>query len=161
MTGLYPTVGCFVILNQMPVKEAKKDVLARLHSLIVQNSEEKSGTETRIVLAMLAATHLEAIIYAQEAAIGICVFINFDEEQVVHLARQTGLNIDELLSPYVAALETVAGCKGIGIGFELSPPLGTDNQRLMDAGISQYFSWDQENTRWNREKILPMIGHFL
>ena len=138
-------------------------MLRGLHSFVPSGSWEEANTGTLFASATLGGSCRQAIAMAQETEAGVFVFLEFDEDEVVDLTRQTGLSIAELLAPYVAALEKMPGCAAVGMGFELSPPTDTNDDSLVDAGISQYFAWDVNNEKWLRKELLPlpMVGHYL
>ena len=161
MVGIYPTVGCLVFLDKNSLDEAKRQVLISLQDLIPQNSWQQTSVVTLVALALIGGSRLQALVHFIIPQTGVFAFIGFDEDQIVHLARYTGLTITELLSPYVAAFETVPGSEAVGMGFELSPLTGMEDSDLKEAGISLLFVRNRDTSRWERREVLPMVGHYL
>lgn len=155
MIGEGPTAGCLGILNQLPGAEAEQEGFSLLHSLIFENTGQKLSSGVSVVLATIGDTHLETLIYALEAQVGTCLFIDFDHEQVDDLACRMGLLPTELFLPYVTAMQKAVGCQCVGIGVEISPPLGMDVQSLRNVGITQYWQWDTQNSTWIDKQIIP------
>jgi hypothetical protein len=160
MIGEYPTVGFIVFMGDAPAHEASERVLQSLDSLIAQNTRLSHDSVPSYTSGVIGNARLEAIMYTQDTQDGIFVCINFDEDQVVDVSRNTGLTIAELLSPYVAALETVVGNEGVGVGFEVSPPDNTEDKALKDAGIALFFVRDKNTKKWMRKEITPVVGHY-
>jgi len=161
MIGEHPTVGCIVLMGDLPASEANERVLKSLDSLIPLNQWQPHESARSFASGVLGNAHLQAIVHTQKTQDGIFVFLVFDEDQVIAVSRCTGLTIAELLSPYVVVLESAIGSEGIGIGFELSPPSDTGDQALKDAGIALFFARDTDTQRWGRKELLPIIGHYL
>jgi len=145
----------------MTKDQAKRRIFIGLCSLIPETSWQQSNLGSLFALAQLGTSDIQVLVHVHEEPPGIFVLLNFDEDQVIQISHRTGLTITELLSPYIVALETVEGSNAIGIGFELSPPSGEDDQSLKDAGIAQFFVWDADNAKWIRRELLPMVGHYL
>ena len=97
---------------------------------------------------MLGGRQQEILLHCQQTTDKSAIFLAFDEDQTVILARQTGLTISELLSPYVLVLEQIKGAYLVGIGFELSIPSRDDNESLKDIGIAIAWIRERENEGW-------------
>ena len=161
MTGTHPTVGFMVLMGDLPSSEANERVRRSLDALISQRPQQADASVPSYLSGMIGNTLLEVLIFSQDTENGIFVCIDFDEDEVVDLSRNTGLTVAELLSPYIAALETVNGTEGIGVGFELSPPSSIEDKALKDAGIALFFLRDRNTETWTRREIQPFVGHYI
>lgn len=161
MTGVHPTIGCLVFIDKIPSTQAREQVLESLHSLIPKDSWQQFDMRPLYGWGRVGATCLQAIMHTYELQNLNLVILDFDEDEVVHLSRRTGLTITELLAPYVVAMETIVDSKAVGIGFELSPPSTIDDQNLKNAGVALFFVRGKDNEAWIRKELLPMVGHYL
>ena len=163
MIGVNPTVDCVVIREGVALQEATTDLKALLAKtlLVPERNWHYPDENKQIALAMLGGRQQEILLHCQQTTDKSAIFLAFDEDQTVILARQTGLTISELLSPYVLVLEQIKGAYLVGIGFELSIPSRDDNESLKDIGIAIAWIRERENEGWMRKELQPVIGHYL
>ena len=163
MIGHNPTLGFIVIMQGVTLCETVSPLKAQLNRalLVLEENWHQEDENKEISLAILGGKQHEVLLYHQTLERMSAVFLAFDEDQIVLLARQTGLTISELLSPYVLVFEQMLEVQLIGIGFELSIPNRDDDESLKNAGIAIAFIQDKQTGSWKRKELLPVVGHYL
>lgn len=157
-----PTVGCMALFDQFPAERAIFRVVECLHPIAASGNWTPATGREHVLYSniLFGDTQLPTLLYTIIDN-STSVLLDFDEDQVVSVARRTGLTIAELLAPYIGVLESVAEVHGIAVGFEISPPTGLDDASLRDAGIALFFKRTPDNSSWSRSDLLPLIGHRL
>ena len=67
--------------------------------------------------------------------------------------------VSGMFQPYIVQLQRAEGCYGAGLGFELSPPAGLDEEAPREAGVALVFLRDSVTGTWARRELLPLVGH--
>ena len=158
MIGEYPTVGCLILLEKAHYTsiEGLVQALQPTTAISLQPNPDSAVQEG---VAMLGGGQHQMIMLAQEVGEVTAVHIEFDEQEVMRVSRQTGLSIEQLFMPYVQAAKSVPGVLAVGIGFELSPPSDLQPEAVQEAGIAVLFERDEEHKSWSRQQTLPLVGH--
>lgn len=161
MIGTYPTVGCLILIDKLCFNSLK-DTLQAFQALI-PGGQEAASPVSRGEAALGGGMHPMLLLVQEANKQGsdkmVAVHIEFDEEEVMHLARQTGLSYEQLFMPYVQAAKSVPGVLAVGIGFELSPPSDLLTETVQDAGIAVLFARDEDHKSWSRRQTMPLVGH--
>lgn len=161
MIGAQPTVGCLTFLEKSTSTEGQKRLKKALHALIPEDSWQNSGDSEVTSRAKITNSRARAILHSQEVEASAFVFLDFDEEEVIRHCRETRVGVEDILRPYVDAIKELKEAYAIGLGFELSPPAGLEEQALSDSGVAVIFLRNSEDGTWIRKQQLPLVGHYL
>lgn len=161
MIGTHPTVGCIAFIEKALSGDAVKLFQQALHPIIPEDSWRCPNDVWVSASAMLADSHHSALLYSQVTKSTRFIFLDFDEDEIVNHSRRTGLSIEELLLPCVRLMWTIRETLMIGLGFEVSPPEGLEDQVLRDNGIAVIYLRNHSDDTWVRKQLLPIVGHYL
>ncbi len=158
MIGTFPTVGCLVFLHRDTPKMAVRQVLSALDTFV---KVYRQKDERWLIHANIEGEQMEGLIFTQPGndECSTVVFVEFDEEATVLLARRNGKALDRIFLPFVSACENLLQAKAVGIGFETSVPTGFDDHSLESAGIAVLYEKNQDRNIWSRRDIYRLTGH--
>lgn len=157
MIGTYPTVGCLILIDK-PYFTGIGDVL-RAFGTMISSSHQSIIPLSRGEAALGGRMH-PMLTLVQEAGDMTAVHLEFDEDEVEKVTKETGLSVEQLFMPYVQAAKTIPGIIAVGLGFELSPPRDLQGESLQESGIAVLFAPDEEDKFWSRQETMPLVGHY-
>ena len=172
MIKLGPPVGCVVFLHNSSGAVGVEKLLRAFEALVVfgdRHCHEGAAFNDRhyyegvssSAWAKLGGEQLEVIVSTEKIGVANLVFLNFNEDEVVHLAREKKTAITELFMPYVETAKAVDETLAIALGFDLSAPSDLREQSLHEVGVALLFARDESSQLWLRRELRPMVGHYL
>lgn len=172
MIRLGPPVGCVIFLDRNSGERGIKTAFIAFEPLVVFNDRQfhegvafKDSPYYEEVVssawATLGGETLEATVITEKTEMATLLFLDFNEEEIVHLARTKETSIAEFFMPYIEAAKAVEDAFIIALGFDLMAPADLREQSLYDIGVALLFMRDENNRSWSIKSLRPMVGHYL
>ena len=172
MIKLGPPVGCIVFLDSNGGEAGIKNAFIAFEPLVEFDDRQlhngiafKDSPHYEQVVssgwATLGGKTLKATVTTEKTDTANSLLLDFNEEEVIRLARAKKTAITELFMPYVEAAKVVEDAFVIAIGFDMMAPLDLREVSLYDAGAALLFMRDGNNRAWSTKSLRPMVGHYL
>jgi hypothetical protein len=161
MTAVHPTVGLLIAVESATVLEAVQRLQRSLRGLIDPESWSRSDSSAFAGKAAVAGVRRDVRLWSAQAGDASCVFLDFDEDELIHTARDQGRSALQLLHPF---LETAQSCPGVvlvGAGFELSVPSDLSAESLREVGVAYLVARAIASGEWEATDLGPFIGHYV
>ena len=147
------------MMGDMPSNEAISCLLKSIRPLLIQNVIRRPVKPPFELTAKVGNSCLKMLVHVIDDKGTSIISLDFDEAEVVELARSSGKSVGTIFEPYLRAIKNDACSRAIGIGYELSLPTATDDTSLTEAGIAIYSNRSNEKSLWQTRQLMLMVGH--
>lgn len=160
MIGTHPSVGLVVLFRSARKQKVIDGILRALAEFIPPDGWSRTESGALCGSVLVGGESREAILWSQRLGASVCVFLEFDEDQMVHLSHDQGRSVLQLLDPLMAAAQSCPGAFLVGAGFDLSPPATIEEEALRSAGVARLMIKGELPGTWAAKDLGLFVGHY-